>query len=266
MRSALLNSKRIVIKVGTSSLTYENGNINFSKIEKLVRTISDLVNQDKEIILVSSGAIGVGVGKLRLRSKPKTLGEKQAVAAVGQCELMHIYSKIFSEYGHIVGQVLLTKDVVEDKIRKKNVINTFNNLLIRKIVPIVNENDTISVEEIANLVNFGDNDTLSATVSSIVQADLLIILSDVDGLYSCDPRCNKESKLIHTVTDITPKIEKCAGDAGTSRGTGGMTTKIRAAKTATENGVNMVLANSEEPAIILDILKGKNIGTLFLRK
>ena len=193
-RKQLKEAKRVVVKVGTSTLTYENGNINLTRIEKLTRILSDMINSGNEVVLVTSGAIGVGVSKLKLKEKPKTIREKQAVAAVGQCELMHIYSKFFGEYSHVVGQVLLTRDVVEDDHIRENVCNTFETLLENGIIPIVNENDTVSIDEIENIVRFGDNDNLSAIVASLVKADLLVILSDIDGFYDSDPRSNKEAK------------------------------------------------------------------------
>lgn len=268
IREKLRSSKRIVIKVGTSTLTYDTGKLNFTRIDKLARVMSDLSNQGKELVLVTSGAIGVGVGLLKLKEKPKTLREKQAVAAVGQCELMHIYSKFFLEYGHIVGQILLTRDVVEDDVGRQNVINTFETLLEKGIIPIVNENDSVSVEEIefGHKRVFGDNDTLSAIVAKLVKADLLILLSDIDGFYDCDPRKNSCSKLISVVEKITPEIEKCAGGVGTKRGTGGMSTKLSAGKIANSSGIDMVIANGNNPGVIMDILDGKDIGTLFLSK
>lgn len=267
LRESLADSKRVVIKVGTSTLTYENGEMNLARIEKLVRVISDLMHQGKTVVLVTSGAIGVGVSKLKLSSRPKELKDKQAVAAVGQCELMHIYSKLFLEYGHIVGQILLTRDVVENSTGKTNVINTFETLLEMGIIPIVNENDSVAVDEIESGINkvFGDNDTLSAIVATLVNADLLIILSDIDGFYDCDPRTNECSKLISVVEEITPEVEKCAGGVGSSRGTGGMVTKLSAAKIATSAGINMVLANGDDPHIVYSILAGKDVGSLFFR-
>lgn len=267
-RAGLAQAKKIVIKVGTSTLTYDNGKINLNRIDKLAMVISDLLNQDKEVVLVSSGAIGVGVGKLKLKKKPVTVREKQAVAAVGQCELMHIYSKFFSEYGHTVGQILLTRDVVEEDHTRNNVINTFETLMHLGIVPIVNENDSVSIDEIeyGEKREFGDNDTLSAIVASLVKADLLIILSDIDGFYDSDPRSHSDSHLLSTVREITPDIENCAGGAGTKRGTGGMITKLTAAKIANSHGIDMVLANGVRPEIIMDILEGKKVGTLFTCK
>lgn len=263
-REKIKEAKRIVVKVGTSTLTYDNGNINLGRIEKLTRILSDIVNAGKEVTLVSSGAIGVGVNKLKLKEKPSSIREKQAVAAVGQCELMHIYSKLFGEYSHIVGQVLLTRDVIEDDHVRNNVCNTFETLLENNIIPIVNENDTVSIDEIENIVRFGDNDNLSAIVASLINADLLIILSDIDGFYDSDPRSNDDAKLLSIVTEITPELEECAGGAGSNLGTGGMITKLAAAKTATTAGVDMILANGSEPYIIRDILNGENIGTMFV--
>ena len=263
-RERVKEAKRIVVKVGTSTLTYDNGRINLTRIEKLTRILSDVMNSGKEVILVTSGAIGVGVSKLKLKEKPKTVREKQAVAAVGQCELMHIYSKFFGEYSHTVGQVLLTRDVVEDDHIRKNVCNTFETLIENRVIPIVNENDTVSIDEIENIVKFGDNDNLSAIVSKLVKADLLIILSDIDGFYNSDPRKNPDSMLIREIEEITDELEVCCGGAGSNLGTGGMITKLTAARTATESGVDMVLANGEDPRIVLGILEGKEIGTLFV--
>ena len=268
VRETLSNSKRVVVKVGTSTLTHDTGELNFPRIDKLAMIISDLANQGKEVVLVTSGAIGVGVGKLKLKEKPKAIREKQAVAAVGQCELMHIYSKFFSEYSHTVGQILLTRDVVENETGRQNVINTFEMLLEYGIIPIVNENDSVCVEEIESgeMLIFGDNDTLSAIVAKLIKADLLIILSDIDGLYSSDPRVNSDSKMISVIDEITPEIENYAGGIGSNRGTGGMVTKLSAAKVATSSGVNMVIANGDNPDIIMDIINGKEIGSLFVSK
>ncbi|NLL05754.1 MAG: glutamate 5-kinase [Clostridiaceae bacterium] len=268
LRKELSKAKRIVVKVGTSTLTYPNGKINFTRIDKLVRVLSDLANQEKEVVLVTSGAIGVGVSKLKLQSKPTTVREKQAVAAVGQLELMHIYDKLFSEYGRVVGQILLTRDIVENHDAREHVINTFETLIEMGIIPIVNENDSVAVDEIESGVNrvFGDNDTLSAIVGELVKADLLIILTDIDGFYDCDPRKNTCSKLISVIKDVTPELELCAGGVGSARGTGGMVTKLSAAKIATCAGIDMVIANGEEPNIIMQIIDGEDVGSVFLRK
>ena len=265
-RDEIKNYKRIVVKVGTSTLTYSNGKINLHRIEKLTRVLSDMMNSGKEVVLVTSGAIGVGVSKLNLKEKPKTIREKQAVAAVGQCELMHIYSKFFGEYSHVVGQVLLTRDVVEDNHVRNNVCNTFETLLENGIIPIVNENDTVAIDEIENIVRFGDNDNLSAIVANLVKADLLIILSDIDGFYDKDPRHNEDSVMLKEVREITKELEDCCGGAGSNLGTGGMITKLMAAEKAMEAGVSMILANGENPEMLVDIINGEEIGTLFLGK
>lgn len=268
IREDLTKAKRIVVKVGTSTITHGTGLINLARIDRLARVISDIANQGKDVVLVTSGAIGVGVGKLKLKEKPKTVRGKQAVAAIGQCELMHIYSKFFSEYGHIVGQILLTRDVVDDDHRRQNVENTFETLFEFGAIPIVNENDSVAIDEIEcqELKVFGDNDTLSAIVAKIIGADLLVILSDIDGFYDCDPRKNSCSKMIAVIDEITPKIEECAGGVGSDRGTGGMITKIRAAKIVNSAGIDMVLTNGDKPEVLLDIINGKEIGTLFRAK
>ncbi|MCL9637147.1 glutamate 5-kinase [Priestia aryabhattai] len=265
-RQKLQNSKRIVVKVGTSTLTYDNGDINLARIEKLARVLSDLMNAGKEVVLVTSGAVQVGVKKLKLKEKPTSIREKQAAASVGQCELMHIYSKFFGEYSHIVGQVLLTKDVIEDEHVRNNVVNTFEKLIEDKVIPIVNENDTVAIDEIENIVRFGDNDNLSAIVSVLIHADLLVILSDIDGFFDSDPTKNPNSKLMKVIDGITPELENFAGDSGTDVGTGGMVTKLTAAKTATSAGVSLILANGKEPSILRDIIEGQEIGTLFLKQ
>lgn len=266
-RNKLKDVKRIVVKVGTSTITHSTGKINLDRIDRLARVLSDLQNSGKEVVLVTSGAIGVGAGKLKLKKKPATIREKQAVAAVGQCELMHLYSKFFSEYGHVVGQILLTKDVVDDEYRRNNVVNTFITLFEKDIIPIVNENDSVCIMELGGENGdhqvFGDNDTLSAIVSGLVGAQLLIILSDIDGFYDCDPRINSDSKKISLVQNIDETIFSCAGGAGTEMGTGGMLTKITAAKTVNSSGIYMVLANGKDPGIIHDIIDGRDVGTLF---
>ncbi|MBQ2897341.1 MAG: glutamate 5-kinase [Clostridia bacterium] len=251
--------KRMVVKVGTSTLTYENGKLNIGRIDKLARTIADIKNRGIEVVLVSSGAIGVGVGKLGLKERPTLTREKQAAAAVGQCELMYLYDKMFSEYGYKTGQVLLTRDVIDNPERKENVTNTFNTLLDMHVVPVVNENDAISIDEIV----IGDNDTLSAVVATITDADLLIILTDIDGLFDKDPRINTDAKRISVVEKITDEVKQIAGGAGSSRGTGGMYTKVLAAERALKHGINTVVCNGENPTILYDIIDGKDIGTLF---
>lgn len=261
-RKKLREAKRIVIKIGTSSLTHENGRIYYGKMERLARILSDLKNEGKEIVLVSSGAIGIGSERLGWTQKPKQTEMKQAAAAVGQGILMQTYEKFFNEYNQIVAQILLTKDVLEDSVKKTNAQNTFKQLLKMGVIPIVNENDTVATEEIEESV-FGDNDTLSAMVSVLIDADLLIILSDIDGLYTKNPKDYDDGVLIDTVEEITKEIEELAGGKGSSFGTGGMITKICAAKIANSNGVDMVIANGDDLKNIIRILNGERIGTLF---
>jgi glutamate 5-kinase len=267
-RKLFKKAKRIVIKVGTSTLTHQTGKINLDRMEKLSRAIADLNNMGKEVILVTSGAIGVGMGKLNLPQRPESVREKQAVAAVGQSELMHIYSKFLGEYGKSCGQILLTREVMGNDSARENVINTFNTLLEMGIVPIVNENDSVSVEELVfdkeNI--FGENDTLSALVAKLTDSDMLIILSDIDGFYNDDPRKNKDSKMISLIEEITPEVIECAGGKGSGNARGGMKTKLNAAMIALESGFFMVLANGENPGIILNIINGEDTGTLFAAK
>ena len=250
---------RAVIKIGTSTLTYANGCVNIRLIESLCKILSDLKNAGNEIILVSSGAIGMGVGKLRLDKKPKDIAGKQACAAVGQCELMYTYDKLFLEYNHTVAQLLLTAPDLSCEDRLSKFENTMTRLLELGVLPIINENDTIATEEI----EFGDNDTLAAKVAVAVNADLLVLLSDIDGLYSADPHKDLEARLIPEVREITEDILKLAGDAGSSLGTGGMQTKLRAATIATESGCDMVIANGSTPTLLYDIFDGCAVGTKF---
>lgn len=252
---------RIVVKVGTSTLTYETGKMNLKRIDRLARVLSDLHNQGKEIVLVSSGAIGIAVGKLGLEGRPKETKQVQALAAVGQCELMFLYDKLFSEYNNTVAQILLTKDDIVIPRRKRNMQNTFYTLFEMGIIPVVNENDTVSTEEI----EIGDNDTLSAVVATLVDADLLVLFSDIDGLYDSDPRNNPDAKLMDMVYDID-KVKMAAGGAGSNRGTGGMVTKLSAAEHATEAGIHMVITNGNNIDGLYDILDGKQVGTLFVSK
>lgn len=255
----LKDVKRIVVKVGTSTLTHSTGLLNLNRIENLVRQLSDVHNRGIEVILVTSGAIGAGVGKLGLKSKPKTIPEKQAAAAVGQGILLHMYEKLFSEYGKIVGQILLTRDDISHRMRFLNASNTFYALLEQGVIPIVNENDAIVVDEI----KFGDNDTLSAMVASLVNADLLILLTDIDGLYDSNPKTNPNAKFISHVKEITDEIVASAEGAGSSLGTGGMITKINAGKIAISSGSSMIIVNGDGPNILNDILDGKDLGTFF---
>lgn len=250
---------KIVIKVGTSTLAHSTGRINIRRIEQLVKVLSDIKNSGQEIILVSSGAIGMGVGKLSLKERPQDMPTKQAASAVGQCELMYTYDKLFTEYNHIVAQILLTATDVEDEKRRLRVENTLERLLSLHVLPVINENDTVATEEIS----VGDNDTLSAIVANCARADMLVILSDIDGLYTADPHKDKNASLISVVEEITPEIEALAGGSGSSLGTGGMATKLKAAKLVTKNGIDMVIANGSDPDILYDILDGKFKGTLF---
>lgn len=259
-----MNLNRIVVKVGTSTLTYENGKVNLRRIDKLCKVLSDLHNQGKEIILVSSGAIGVGVGKMGLAQKPDSTPEKQALAAIGQCELMFMYDKLFGEYNNMVAQVLLTRDAVDSEHKTQNVLNTFNTLLSMGIIPIVNENDTVAIDELEGH-NFGDNDMLSAIVAKLVSADALVILTDIDGLYDEDPRRNKDAKRLEKVEKITEEIEQMAGGSGSNRGTGGMTTKVMAAKYVTTAGIDCYVICGDAPQRIYDVTDGKSVGTLFCK-
>lgn len=253
--------KRIVVKVGTSTLTYNTGKLNLSRVERLAMVLSDLANQGRDIVLVTSGAIGVGMGKLGIEKRPADIAIKQALAAVGQGMLMQIYEKMFSEYGRVVAQILITKEDIFFEDRNRNACNTFNSLLNYGVIPIVNENDTIATDEI----KIGDNDVLSAYVAKLVEADLLILLSDIDGLYDRDPKLDG-AKLINRVERIDDSIKKIAKGAGSELGTGGMVTKINAAQIVLESGISMAIANGCRPDNIYDIIDGKDVGTLFIGK
>lgn len=261
-RSNIPTAKRIVVKVGTSTLSHSTGKLNFQRIERLVRELADLANQGKEIILVTSGAVSAGMDRLGLKEKPKTIPEKQAAAAVGQGILLHTYEKIFGEYGQIVAQVLLTREDSVNRKRYANSRNTLLTLLCMGVIPIINENDAVAVDEL----KIGDNDTLSAMVASIVDADLLIILSDVEGVFTANPQSDPTAALIPEIGDITPEIEDLAGGPGSMRGTGGMYTKIQAAKIAVNSGVVMVIASGFRDGVVREVLSGSNVGTLFLSK
>lgn len=261
-REALKKTKRIVIKVGTSTITYANGKRNFSQIDRLAREISDLQNQGKEMILVTSGAVAVGVDRMGLPGKPKTIPGKQAAAAVGQGVLMHTYEKFFADYGQIVAQVLITKTEAIDRHRYTNTRNTFMELMRQRVIPIVNENDVVALDEL----KIGDNDNMSALVAGIVDADLVIILSDVDGLYTANPQTHPDAVIVPEVAEITPEIEASAGGVGSARGTGGMATKIQAAKAATSSGIHLVIASGTEKNAITRVLQGEELGTLFVSR
>ena len=265
-RERLKNKKRIVIKIGSSSLTHpETGRLNLRKLEVLARELSDLRNQGKDVILVSSGAVATGVAALGLEEKPTELKRKQACAAVGQARLMMIYQKLFSEYNQPSAQILMTKNTMVNNINRKNAQNTFNELLGLGVIPIVNENDSISTYELQNLEKFGDNDTLSAVVAALVQADLLILLSDIDGLFTDDPNTNPDAKFIVVVESLDDELlDMGKGTSGSKVGTGGMATKLTAAQIASATGVDMVIANGSDFHVIHKITEGRNYGTLFV--
>lgn len=253
---------RIVIKIGTSTLTHANGCLNVRCTENLCKIISDVKNQGHELILVSSGAIGMGVGKMSLKEKPTDIPTKQAAAAVGQCELMYTYDKMFADYNHTIAQILITGDDFSHEDRHKNFVNTVNRLLEFKVLPIINENDSISTNEI----KVGDNDTLSALVAKSVSADLLIILSDIDGLYTADPHNDPSARLIFQVDELTPAIFALGEGAGSTLGTGGMKTKLDAAKICVDAGCEMVIMNGKNPSLLYDLFEGKSVGTRFTVK
>lgn len=253
--------KRIVIKLGSSTLAHKTGKLNIRRMNNLVRVIADLQNSGREIIIVSSGSVALGTGKLGFREKPKDTPTRQAVAAIGQCELMHMYDNMFERYSITIAQILLTKTIIEKPDRKKNVENTIERLITLGVIPIVNENDTVAIDEIE--LEIGENDSLAAMVATISKADLLVILSDIDGLYTSDPHLNPEAEAIHTVDKITDYIEEIAGGAGSNLGTGGMATKINAAKIATEAGIDMIIMNGRNPEDLYDLFEDKEIGTIF---
>ena len=250
---------RIVVKIGTSTLAHSTGHLNIRRVELLCKVMSDIKNAGHEVILVSSGAIGMGVGKLGLRQRPQDIPTKQAAAAVGQCELMYIYDKLFSKYHHTVAQLLITNDNMVHETRHQNFTNTLNRLLELGALPIINENDTVATEEIV----IGDNDTLAAKVAETVRADLLILLSDIDGLYTADPHTDPNATLISQIDRIDDSVRALGGGSASSQGTGGMATKIRAAEICTASGCDMIIANGRTPSYLYDILDGKSVGTTF---
>lgn len=251
---------RIVVKIGTSTLAYATGQLNIRRVEELCKTMSDIRNAGHELILVSSGAIGMGVGKLGLRTRPRDIPTKQAAAAVGQCELMYVYDKLFSEYHHTVAQLLITADNLSNETRHANFTNTLNRLLELGAVPVINENDTVATDEIV----IGDNDTLAAMVAESVEADLLVLLSDIDGLYTADPHADPTARLLPVVHRVDDDIRALAGVSRTDQGTGGMVTKLRAAEICLNCGCEMVIANGSEPTLLYDIVEGKPVGTRFV--
>lgn len=262
------NKRRIVVKVGTSTLTHDSGSLDLRSMERLARTLADLHGLGHEIILVSSGAIAVGTESLGLPERPRELRMKQAAAAVGQCRMMHIYDKLFAEYNQSVAQILLTGDDVEDPDRAEHLRGTFAALLSMGVIPVVNENDSVSSAEIETGRHkvLGDNDTLSAIVAGLCRADLLVLLSDIDGLYDADPKARPDAKLLHQVTELTPEILEMAGGAGTWRGTGGMATKLSAAHVAMSAGFDMVITNGAKLENLYGIVEGQDIGTRFVAR
>lgn len=260
--AVLKDVKRLVVKVGTSTLTYDTGKTNIRRMHKLVSVLSDIVNSGIEVALVTSGAIGVGVGKLGLKERPSDISGRQAAATVGQCELMFMYDKLFGEYGHTVGQLLITKSDVDSEERRKNLVNTFEKLFDYGAVPIVNENDSVAVDEIV----YGDNDSLSAIVAKLINADALIILTDIDGLYDDNPNENEDAKLISQVDEITDELIAVAGGHGSRFSTGGMVTKLHAAQIAMDAGIDTIVMNGAAPENIYKALDGKQIGTFFTGK
>lgn len=266
IRKKLQNSKRIVIKIGTSSLMTTNGKVNYQQFDRLAYVLSTLNKAGKEIVLVSSGAMGVGMDKLNISKRPVSIPGQQAISAIGQCEMMNLYSRFFSHYNQTVGQILLTRDIIEFPESLKNVTNTFDALLEMAIIPVVNENDTVAVEELDHQTKFGDNDQLSAIVANIVGADMLIMLSDIDGFYDKNPTTNPDATLYHTISDVTADVMAKAGGEGSAFGTGGMITKLKAARYLLQHDREMVLAKAEDLTIIFDILEGYEIGTYFTAK
>ena len=250
---------RIVVKIGTSTLAHPSGHLNIRRTEMLCKAISDIHNAGHQIIVVSSGAIGMGVGKLGLRQRPSDIPTKQAAAAVGQCELMYTYDKLFGEYNHTVAQLLITGDDVANDTRHRNFSNTINRLLELGAIPIINENDTVATDEIV----IGDNDTLAAIVAQCIKADLLILLSDIDGLYTADPHTHPDAKLIPQINCIDDRVKALAGVSGSNLGTGGMITKLRAAEICMSSGCDMIITNGNNPDCLYDIVDGKPVGTIF---
>ena len=257
---------RVVVKVGTSTLAHAGGRLNIRRVELMCKVLSDIKNAGHQVVLVSSGAIGMGVGKLGLPGRPQDMPGKQAAAAVGQCELMYAYDKLFAQYSHTVAQILLTAEDIYDPRRSIHVHDTLTRLLEWNVLPVINENDAVATDEIGIQTTIGENDSLSAIVAKLVEADLLVLLSDIEGLYTADPKKHPEAELIPLVKDITPQILALAGGTGSSLGTGGMATKLKAAQIATEAGVDMVITNGEYPERLYDLFDGKAVGTRFVGK
>ena len=257
---------RIVVKVGTSTLAHSSGRLNIRRVELLCKVLSDMKNAGCQIVLVSSGAIGMGVGKLGLDGRPADMPGKQAAAAVGQCELMYTYDKLFAEYNHTVAQILLTADDIQDENRSRHVHDTLEKLLSWGVLPVINENDAVAIDEIGVHTTIGENDSLSAIVAQLINADLLVLLSDIDGLYTADPRKDVNATMIPVVDTITPEILALAGGTGTALGSGGMANKLKAAQLATTAGIDMIITNGENPENLYALLEGKTIGTRFIGK
>ncbi len=260
--ATLKDVKRLVIKVGTSTLTHSTGKTNIRQMKKLVTVISDVVNSGIEVALVTSGAIGVGVGKLGIKERPKDTAGKQAAATVGQTELMFMYDKMFGEYGHVVGQLLITKRDVDNDETRHNLISAFEKSFEYGCIPIINENDAVAIEEIV----YGDNDSLSAIVAKLINADALLILTDIDGLYDKNPNDDEYARIIPVVEDITEELYQIAGGKGSKFGTGGMVTKLQAAEIATKAGIDTIVMNGSEPENIYKALEGHQVGTIFVAK
>ncbi|MDR0248882.1 MAG: glutamate 5-kinase [Oscillospiraceae bacterium] len=263
-----MEAKRVVVKVGTSTLTHESGALYLEHIEKLVRVLCDLIGAGHEVIFVSSGAIAVGVSSAGLPERPESLREKQAAAAVGQCRLMHIYDKIAAEYGVLAAQILLTRGDFDDPERKNNLLNTIDTLLTWNVLPVLNENDSVCPKEIEAEKTrvFGDNDALSAMVARLAAADLLVLMTDSDGFFTGDPRSDPDARLLTRVSELTPQLLGATGGAGTRRGTGGMVTKLAAARIALDAGIDMVIVNGRDPSVLYRLLRGETVGTLFSRR
>ncbi|MFW5656650.1 MAG: glutamate 5-kinase [Bacteroidota bacterium] len=259
-RTLMKDKDKIVVKIGTSTLSFASGRLNLQRIEQMAGILSTLRKKGKKIILVSSGAIGVGAGRLGLTAKPDEMSMKQALASIGQAELMKIYQRFFERHDQMIAQVLLTKDVMTDPGKNINAKNTLNTLMDMQIIPVINENDTISTDEIL----FGDNDTLSANVATLVKADMLVMLSDIDGLYSSNPKEDPNATIISYVDEISPSLESIAAGSGSSFGTGGMVTKIIAARICSEAGIDSVITNGKDPAVLYRLIQGEQVGTLFI--
>ena len=257
---------RFVVKIGTSTLAHAGGRLNIRRVELLCKVLCDIKNAGHQVVLVSSGAIGMGTGKLGLPGRPGDMPGKQAAAAVGQCELMYTYDRLFSQYSHVVAQVLLTAEDIYHSARSSHVHDTLERLLQWNVLPIINENDVVATDEIGIQTTIGENDTLSAIVARLLNADLLVLLSDIDGLYTADPRKHADAALIPQVGDLTPQILALAEGAGSALGSGGMATKLKAAKIVMDAGIDMIIANGEHPEILYDIMDGKAVGTRFMGK